>query len=430
MVSLTVAEMLGRAPTPPRFAAMLDPSLEALLMDAAPDPGEFASVRGLLEGCLRALWDMARLDDALFERLSGGEQQVLDLEDPTPVLLHLAAVTLDGVRELLHGLDALGFVPPEDVGAALEELDFDVSAPRAPQDSLGLDELDIDGALSGLHAAPDPVRQRQAGLRKLVGSLRYGMQSQIAGFERRFDAALEGGHMAQAMEDLDDTRNAVGEGVFALVTALCEAYLPDIRAESVVPGHKSALDKALLVRRGLADLTRSVDHENWRIQDQDDVEQGAAALDRLREQVHGYMRGEAFRAMRPADRWELLKVTRLLEGATLGTRTRQTCEGLAKYLEGLSSINQREVLRRHDVAVLKDVRENLEAARPLLGISPFGAQQLLAAAVTQVGGLYGKSRELDALLIKWRLTPPDLQHPGEVEEVLRELSQVLSAQGM
>ena len=65
MVSLTVAEMLGRAPTPPRFAAMLDPSLEALLMDAAPDPGEFASVRGLLEGCLRALWDMARLDDAL-----------------------------------------------------------------------------------------------------------------------------------------------------------------------------------------------------------------------------------------------------------------------------------------------------------------------------------------------------------------------------
>lgn len=432
MVSFTVAQMLGRASHPPRFALMLDPSLEALLLDAAPDPGEFASVRGLLEGCLRGLGDMARLDEALFERLSGGEGELLELQDPTPVLLHLAGVTLDGVRELLHGLDALGFVPPEDAGPPVEDLDFDVSAPKAPPDSLGLDELDIDGALSGLHEAPDPNAgsERQVQLRRVVGTLRYGMQSQLAAFERRFEAALDGGHFAQAMEDLDDTRNALGEGVFALVTALCEAYLPDVRADAVVTGHKSALERALLVRRGLADLARGVDRENWAVQDAQHAELGAQALERLRLLLAGYIRQEAFRAMRPADRWELLKVGRTLEGAPLNNRTRQACEGLAKYLESLSSINQREVLRRHDVTVLKDVRENLEAARPLLGISPLGAQQLLATALTQLGALYGKNRELDALLIQWRLTPPDLQDPGDVEDVLRELGPVLAAQGL
>jgi hypothetical protein len=415
------------------ISAELDPALEARLMDAMADPGQFAVVRALFDACLLALTDFSQMDESLFERLSHGEGRLLDDANPAAALDGLRTDTLRGLRVLLDFLDSSGFLaPPDEDVAGSDDMDFDLGEGRVKDGDLGLDDLDIDGALSSLSPSPpkDVARTSQQDFARVVGTIGYGLKSQVQAFQERFLMAMQGNHFRQAMEDLDDTRNATADGVFALVNAVCEAYAPGVRPDGVVPGYKSTLQKALLVRRGLSDLTRAVDRENWFLQDKSipPAEQHAA-LERLRRVLTAFLASDVFLAMRPADRWEMVKVQRALEGQPLASLTRQTCEGLSKYLESLSSINQREALRRHDTEVLKELRQDLEAARPLLDISASTASSLVQQSLMLAQRLYGRARDLDALLVSWRLTPPDLNHAQELEDVITQLGKVINQTG-
>ncbi|MBI5494723.1 MAG: hypothetical protein HY904_06810 [Deltaproteobacteria bacterium] len=405
-------------------------TLEARLAQAVPDADERVRVTRLLESCMRAIADMSRMDESLYERLAAGEGSLLAQQEAGALLLQLAAVTLDGLGELVGVLSREGYLQALPGSTTLpDDLEFDLGGGHAPEPAqLGLDELDIDGALAGLSPAQESSARRTQEVAEAARSIGYGIQSQLDGFYRRFDAAVRGGHLGQAMEDLDDTRNATGDGVFALITAVMKAYLPELSPDVVVPTHRSTLQRALLVRIGVADLCRLVERDNGIFQDAAGARADQeGALARLCHTLENYIASEAFRMMRPADRWELSKALTALNAGGPGLATRQAAEGLAKFLDSLSSINQRDALRRHDLEVLRELEQALDAARDVAGVSFSGAMSLVQQAQALAVRLYGLSRELDLLLIRWRLDPPQLNRPGDLEQVVSQLGALVRA---
>lgn len=417
-------------PTPERS---LEKALEQRLAEQVPDERLRRQVYAVVVGARAVIRDLRRLDESLYERLSAGEVGVLESADPSAELARLKDQTFGTLTDLLWAMKSEGLLNSEDARTNIpDELDFDTvdSQPPAPADSVSMDEEDIMGALEGLAPQrPQPTAALMAELRTLLAAVGHSLLTQIQGFEDRFFRSLAAGNHQAAMEDLDDTRNGANEAMYALISGVFQQVMPQVDAEVLVPGYLSTLQRALLVRRALADLTHMVDAQNVVLQDRrtspPDLEY---ALGRLRRGLVEFIKADAFTAMRPADRWEFMKFQRGLQGPGM-VEVRQTAEGLAKYLESLSSINQREALRRHDAEILRDLAQLMEAATPLLDISPQAAVSQVQEALPLASRLYGRNREVDHLLTVWKLTPPDLSLRSELEEVIRRLTDISRGAG-
>jgi len=104
---------------------------------------------------------------------------------------------------------------------------------------------------------------------------------------------------------------------------------------------------------GPPELVRSQAPSNDALQG-DDVTRHAEALQRVKETLHAFVSSVVCRAMRAADRWQMVEFDLELAGQTAGV-ARMTCEGLVKYLDSLGSINQREVLLLHDQRTIEQM---------------------------------------------------------------------------
>lgn len=124
---------------------------------------------------------------------------------------------------------------------------------------------------------------------------------------------------------LDDTQSSASEGVHALVAAVYEAFVPEVNAASVVPGYLTSLGRALLVRRGLAELAATLAPFNDALQG-DVAARHEAALASARAALHAFVGSVVCRAMRPADRWQLVELERELAEQPLAA-ARLTSEG-------------------------------------------------------------------------------------------------------
>jgi hypothetical protein len=401
------------------------------LLQAIWEPDTREEVAALLNHSLVAVTDLSSMDQAIYEhfRRSGSGNLVKD-KNAELVLKALKEGTLGGIRGLDDYLDFKGYLAPISGDDSDGDMDFDFGdfgAPAAPaQSDVKIDDEAIDDALDSL--APETVKSNPEKWRALkveLSSLAYGLHAQLRDFEARFDMALSGAHYGQAMRELDDTRNSLTDGIFALLATVCEAYLGEVDRAQLLPGHRSTLQKALLVRRGLAELRRSVNARNYLIQDNDaDLTQRQRALERLVGVLADFLETDVFGAMRPADRFELLKFHDDLQGQTVKA-VRLVCEGLDKYLDSLAVVNQRDVLIQHDREVMKDISDLLEAARPLLEISPRAAVDLVRQSFALANELFGWREPLDALLISWRLDPPDLDNPDDVVHIAQRLDELV-----
>jgi hypothetical protein len=206
--------------------------------------------------------------------------------------------------------------------------------------------------------------------------------------------------------------SSLTDGVFALMTSVYSSFLDDVEAEDLIPGHKNTLARALMIRRGLADLRRVVSQKNAVVQDSDSEGQ-------LRDEAFGailgelglFIWGEVFRIMRPGDRIEFKKFQKKFEGKSAND-ARFDCEGLDKYLDSLMAVSQRDVLIKHDRDESHEIAGLLEAARPLIDISPHGALAMLAEAFEKADTLFGLRDPLDGLLGEWReMSKKDRNNP-------------------
>jgi hypothetical protein len=185
--------------------------------------------------------------------------------------------------------------------------------------------------------------------------------------------------------------------VHALVSAVYEAFVPTIDATTVVPGYLTSLGRALLVRRGLAQLATTLGPNNDVLQS-DEKERHEQILATIRDVMLHFVGSVVCRAMRAADRWQMVEFQQELATQSMAA-ARQTSEGLVKYLDSLRSINQREVLVIHDERALENMREALSNARQLLDISPKVSQEMLDRAHSEAQRLRGRSPATDQLLL-------------------------------
>lgn len=411
-------------------------------MAAIRDSNIRVAALGLVQHALEALLDLQRLDESLYERFMEGGGRVDADAAPDALLRRLSTVTFRGLRGLLalctrvKPKDALSERAPPSLG--IEDFDFGGMGDAPPEDSpsmtmqaeksLEFRDSDIGDLLEGI----DEHEQRGEGERwtellDQISSIDYGLRSQLRELDGRLDNALSSRQIAQGLEALDDTRSATSEGIFALLSAVYGAFLPEVDPSTVAPGHLTSLQRALLVRRGLTDLTRAVSPRNDILQRANSSpHQKDTTLGELRVIVRDFLQSDVFRAMRPADRWELTKFERELRDQT-GAVAYLANEGFAKYLESLGSINRREVLVTHDQRATEELREALAAARPILEINTQVAGDLVRKALAAALSLYGRNPGNDELIVALREAAPTLDSASEIEGTLDTL-EILSAE--
>ena len=367
-----------------------------LLLSGIRDP-KIASAAG--EGvrlAQAALADLEDLDESLYHRFKDSEGE---LGEDTGAVLTVRALlngTFKGMRALLAFCKQLR--PRLDTGASVELSDFgDLEAAASPT-ALSLGASDIGDLLSGIDEhEPEPEPKRFAALQEKLSSIEYGLSSQLAEVELRVKRCLGARDLSQAIEAIDDTQGSASQGVFAVLSAVCEMFAPGIDSASLAPGHLTTLQRALLVRRGLADLARALAGPHERLQ-REQAEAGQAALGQVRATLSAFLSAAAFSMMRPADRWQLAHFERALVSQPLPA-ARMTDEGLSKYLESLSSINHREVLVLHDRRAAAELREAKAAAEQLALIEPRLGLESAQTALEAALALYGFSPDLDAAIL-------------------------------
>lgn len=425
-------------PPPPRPRSRLPPA-DPRLAHSIRDPQIRANAASLIQHALDAFADLQRLDESLYERFMEGGGRVADDAAPDALLRRLSTITFRGLRALLafavriRPKDPTSEAPPGieedfDFGGSSSEVEdgFASSTVEAAEPSFALADSEIEDVLDIF----DEQEQRDEGTlwSEVLGktsAIEYGLRSQLRELEARLEVSLETRQIAQALEALDDTRSSVSEGIFALLSAVYQAFLPDVDPATVAPGHLTSLQRALLVRRGLTDLGRAVGPKNDVVQSaSSSPEKKAKALDGVRAALGSFVGSDVFRAMRPADRWEITKFHRELSAGGPGAGL--VSEGLAKYLESLGSVNRREVLVLHDERALDDLRETLAAARPLLEYNTRVAGEMVRKALALADSLYGRSPSNDELIVALREASPSLEAASEIEGTLAMLELLIA----
>ena len=153
--------------------------------------------------------------------------------------------------------------PPAD-----DELDFgEMAEPKPKEDDLALGSADLLDFLEQIDEQEhEDDAKRWDKVIERVRSIEYGLTSQQNEASERLKVALSTGEIGHALGVLDDTQSSASEGVHALVTAVYDAFVPDVNPTTVVPGYLTSLGRALLVRRGVAELATNLAPFNDQLQ--------------------------------------------------------------------------------------------------------------------------------------------------------------------
>lgn len=389
---------------------------------------------------LRALDDLRQLDESLYERFLETREAPEDSQSGTQRMRKLWEDTFRGLRELLVYAKTVlteQKANQKQRGSSQSEadaFDFDAfgeppSQPDVVDDGLDLGGADFGELLDGLGGESERSEGDRWGvvLEKL-SSIEYGLSSQLADATERFAVALGAGEMNQVLGLLDDTQSSTSEGVHAVVSAIYEEFLPDTNPATVVPGYLTSLGRALLVRRGLADIATKLTAQNDVLQDPAKTDEHDVALAGIRQQMKAFVASVVCRAMRAADRWQMVEFERELASQPSSV-AKLTAEGLVKYIDSLASINQREVLVLHDQRTLEEMRESLSNARQLLDLSAQTAREMMDRAYQAAQRLRGRHPATDALIIQLERYAPTSSNPAESAKFLERLEAVLAAGG-
>lgn len=397
------------------------------LLSSIRDPRIQATAAEAVRLAQAALADLEGLDESLYHRFKDSEGE---LGEDTGAVITVRALlngTFSGLRALLafcRRLRPQQQAPQEEVGFSDDAWgDLEAVGEEKPaEDDLDLGLGDIGALLDGVgEHKREPEPKRFAKLQEKLSSIEYGLSSQLTELESRVKLSLNAREVSQAIEAIDDTQGSTSQGVFAVLSAVCEAFAPGIDSASLAPGHLTTLQRALLVRRGLADLTRALGAPHEKLMSVQDEAEAKAALAQVRGGLTKFLNGEAFSMMRPADRWQLSNFDQKLAEQSLSP-AKFTSEGLSKYLESLSSINQREVLVLHDRRAAADLREAKAAAEQLAIIEPRLALESTQSALNAAMALYGHSPALDEAILA---LPERLASVERIKETFAGLERVI-----
>ncbi len=392
----------------------------------------------LIRLALKALDDLRMLDESLYERFVASRSAPTDPASTASGLRKLWAETFGGVVELLDFCKGIliddATTTTQSAGDGAISFDFgDLEGDGADsitevEPSLDFGNDDLGGLLDGIdETEQEGDAEKWAKVLEKLRSIEYGLRSQQSEAQSRMEIALGAGEINQVLSLLDDTQSSTSEGVHAVVSVVYEAFLPDVNPATVVPGYLTALGRALLVRRGIAELSSALEPYNSVLQS-GHVDVHEAALDKVRTIMREFVGSVVCKAMRAADRWEVVEFDRYLSEQPLKL-ARLTSEGLVKYLESLSSVNQREVLLLHDQRTLEEMQEALTSARSLLDLSPKTAIDMLDRAYQAAQRLRGRKVQTDQMIVALERYAPTSSNVGKENAVkfLEQLELLLHA---
>jgi hypothetical protein len=254
----------------------------------------------------------------------------------------------------------------------------------------------------------------------------FVLGGEVDAFRKRLAQVLklpDSWELVEAMQDhIGHLRSAVGamlNGVFAA--------LPAAPGEQHEAGQSLELVSARELRARvfeLRDLVLTVEERLTRLRPGD----WAVELARARAGVERFIFGPGFAWMRATDKRTFLK-----QRSTLGEilelysplraePARLAVANLARFLEALEVINQRECLQVHDREALGRVVAAMRAAAASTGPA---ARQAIAAGLAALAEAQGRDRGLDALLSA-TLAPGS---PVPVAEILARAEQVVAGMG-
>ncbi|CAN5795549.1 hypothetical protein BH11MYX2_BH11MYX2_10390 [soil metagenome] len=410
--------------------------MDPRLQQAIGTPRIQSQAQELVQLSLAALDQLKALDESLYERFVATRSAPTERANES--LRRLWESTFRGMLELLvfcRQLEAEQSLtrPPadEEQSGPFDFGDLEGGGQVTVKDELSINASELGDLLDGFDlAVTEAVKdegdaERWAKVIEKMSSIEYGLRSQHTEALDRTRIAFESNEIGQVLGILDDVASSSSEGVHALVTAVYTAFLPETNPASVVPGYLTSLGRALLVRRGLAELASTLTPYNEALQGPDPTKH-APALAAVKSVLHTFVSSVVCRAMRPADRWQMVEFDRELGEQPPGA-ARLTSEGLVKYLESLGSINQREVLVIHDQRTLEAMREALSNARQLIDISPRTAADELDRAYQSAQRLRGRGPATDQLIVQLERYAPTSSNAGESAQFLERLEAVLGA---
>lgn len=402
--------------------------MDPRLLGAIGTPRIQTQAGDLVRLALTALEDLKQLDESLYERFLESRDAPQSKTKTEAGLRKLWDETFGGLEPLLafcRSLENKKDKKDKDAAPDDDAFDFgDLEGMDGPSTAeLELGASDIGSLLDGIdeHQAGDDDRWNRV-VEKVL-SIEYGLRTQIAEARSRLDISITAGQTNEVLALLDDTQSSASEGVHALVSAVYEAFVPAVDPATVVPGYLTSLGRALLVRRGLAQLATTLGPNNEVLQS-DEKDRHEQILATVRDVMLHFVGSVVCRAMRAADRYQMVEFQQDLAKQPMAA-ARLTSEGLVKYLESLRSINQREVLVIHDQRALQNMREALANARQLLDISPKVGQEMLDKAHSEAQRLRGRNPAMDQLLLQLERYAPRMPPP----QLLESLEQLLSQAG-
>lgn len=200
------------------------------------------------------------------------------------------------------------------------------------------------------------------------------------------------------------------------------SLLGEVTRAQVVPGYAAEVKAAVTVRAITADLGRILTARLKKVRDAEaqDVQWNAQ---QLQTEMDAFGRTAAYRNLRAQDKRHIVEmraeVGRL---AILPNPSRAelvtVVEALDTFVQGLSAVNQRQLLIIHDREVWASCGVRLERAMSLVGSDPAGAARALAEAAGSGQSLYGRATELDAFLRKARKLQVGQLSPDELRSTI------------
>lgn len=407
------------------------------------DPARRALVCDVLRLSILAIEQLSVLDETIYET-AAEEELTLVPDDPRRAAITEAVFrqvhhkTFLPVRRLcayfqqkrlLGNLDKVLKTAPEtpDVERSFDAA-FDTTAVPTPSASSpdatvisnpALEELDK--AFEAIASTGPDLMTAYSTFVEHIEIIGHQIVRQAERFDKRIAHAIEVQKFELALREIDMSRQSLSEGLFVLVCDLFRAFGMIVEREQIVPTYKNAVEQSILLRTGLAELEELVAGENdWVIQDpsmpEQDVKDGLA---RIARELQAFLSGPLRVSLRTPDRMELESFLRKLRQPSLPAAV-LACEGLSKYLSSLRIISQREVLLQHDANVIDEIRENLEAARSLLSVSPATASQLLGEGLEKGINLRGRNSRFDEFMDQWALAEDNID-----DEKLRQMIETL-----
>jgi hypothetical protein len=231
--------------------------------------------------------------------------------------------------------------------------------------------------------------------------------------------------LAEVQASRTRIREHIGTVVFDLV-----APFADVERADVVPGHAEEVAGAVAVRAAVADLRRVLESRATKLQ-QASAEDVQWHAQHLEQEMDAFGRTAPYRSLRAQDKRRLIEdrhEVRSMAALPLPSKSdvMEVCQRVLELVRGLTVVNQRTLLRRHDHEVWARSGVKLEQAETLLASDRRSAAVALAEAVEISAGLYGRSDPLDDFLRRARKQSLALVEPGSVGAMVEEFRALLA----